>query len=53
MNNKKYQELQKIKLEKRKKRIERETELAWQEYYRLGRRTAQTPFDKDYRKGSN
>jgi hypothetical protein len=52
MNNKKWQELQKIKAEKRKKRIDREIELAWQEFYRLGRRTAQTPFNKDYKKGA-
>ena len=53
MNKKQYDELQKIKSEKRKKRIERETELAWQEFYRLGRRSAQTPFERDYKKGAN
>jgi len=53
MNNKKYQELQALKAKKKADRIKRETELAWQEYYRLARRTAQTPFDKDYRKGAN
>ena len=53
MNKKQYEELQKIKAEKRKKRIDREIELAWQEFYRLGRRTAQTPFNKDYKKGGN